>query len=43
MRFGNLDAQTINAFKGLARKVTYTDGIDPTELYTVFRSGILLA
>lgn len=33
MRFGKMDPRTIEAFKGLGRTVTYTDGIEPTELY----------
>ncbi len=33
MRFGVLDPQTIQAFRDLARPLTYTDGIGPTEMY----------
>lgn len=32
MRFGRVNAKTTEAFKALSRKVTYTDGIEPTEL-----------
>jgi hypothetical protein len=33
MRFGRLDARTVNEFKKLSRVVQYDDGIEPTELY----------
>ena len=33
MRFGELQPETILAFQSLSRKVQYTDGIEPTELY----------
>lgn len=32
MRFGQVDAQTVNEFKKLTRTVEYTDGIGPTQL-----------
>lgn len=36
MRFGELQPETIRAFQSLSRKVQYTDGIEPTELYAGF-------
>ena len=33
MRYGKLSAASIKAFKGLARSITYEDGIGPTELF----------
>jgi len=33
MRFGQMDASAIEAFKKLSRPVKYTDGIGPTQLY----------
>jgi hypothetical protein len=42
MRFGKMKTSTIQAFKSLSRKVTYTDGIEPTELYAPFISVIAL-
>ncbi|RDB29689.1 ATP-dependent DNA helicase PIF1 [Hypsizygus marmoreus] len=33
MRFGEMNSKTVSAFTGLTRKVTYSDGIEPTELY----------
>ncbi|KAJ2919332.1 hypothetical protein MD484_g1111, partial [Candolleomyces efflorescens] len=35
MRFGELQPETILAFQNLSRKVQYTDGIEPTELYSM--------
>lgn len=32
MRFGHLTPETVAAFTQLSRKVTYDDGIDPTDL-----------
>ena len=32
MRFGEMDAGTIKAFRNLSREVKYDDGISPTEL-----------
>lgn len=32
MRYGELQESTIQIFKTLDRKVTYTDGIEPTEM-----------
>jgi len=32
MRYGELQESTIQIFKTLNRKVTYTDGIEPTEM-----------
>jgi hypothetical protein len=32
MRFGKMKPSTIQAFKSLSRKVSYADGIEPTEL-----------
>lgn len=37
MRFGRVNAKTTEAFKALSRKVTYTDGIEPTELFSTRR------
>ncbi|KAF9458731.1 hypothetical protein BDZ94DRAFT_69221 [Collybia nuda] len=37
MRFGKMDPKIINSFNGLARAITYTDGIEPTELYSTRR------
>ncbi|KAH6916795.1 hypothetical protein BKA70DRAFT_1091185, partial [Coprinopsis sp. MPI-PUGE-AT-0042] len=37
MRFGKMQPSTIQAFKSLSRKVTYSDGIEPTELYSTRR------
>ncbi|TFY61108.1 hypothetical protein EVG20_g7185 [Dentipellis fragilis] len=37
MRFGQLSPETITRFRGLARPVTYDDGIEPTELYPTRR------
>ncbi|KAF5336912.1 hypothetical protein D9611_003448 [Ephemerocybe angulata] len=34
MRFGTLSPSTIATFKGLSRTVEYTDGIEPSELYS---------
>jgi hypothetical protein len=36
MRFGNLDEVVVQAFKRLDRRVLYTDGIEPTDLYVLF-------
>ncbi|GJE87828.1 ATP-dependent DNA helicase PIF1 [Phanerochaete sordida] len=33
MRFGQLSPEMIKAFRALSREVTYSDGIEPTELY----------
>ncbi|KAI0662490.1 PIF1-like helicase-domain-containing protein, partial [Cubamyces menziesii] len=33
MRYGRMNAETTKAFRDLSREVTYTDGIEPTELY----------
>ncbi|KAI0336180.1 hypothetical protein GY45DRAFT_1238914 [Cubamyces sp. BRFM 1775] len=33
MRYGRMNAETTKAFRDLSRPVTYTDGIEPTELY----------
>ena len=35
MRFGHLEDATVQAFKALARRVEYTDGIEPTDLQVV--------
>ncbi|KAH9945603.1 hypothetical protein B0H21DRAFT_694015 [Amylocystis lapponica] len=37
MRLGNMKPATIKAFQSLSRPVTYTDGIEPTELYPIRR------
>ncbi|EFI28655.1 DNA repair and recombination protein pif1 [Coprinopsis cinerea okayama7 len=37
MRLGNMKPATIQAFRSLSRKVTYKDGIEPTELYSTRR------
>ncbi|TFY70117.1 hypothetical protein EVJ58_g60 [Rhodofomes roseus] len=37
MRFGHLTPETIVEFKKLSRKVTYDDGIDPTDLFPTRR------
>ncbi|KAH7929347.1 hypothetical protein BV22DRAFT_1002943, partial [Leucogyrophana mollusca] len=37
MRFGNLEPETIRAFKQLSRTVTYHDGIGPTQLFPTRR------
>ncbi|THH28278.1 hypothetical protein EUX98_g5905 [Antrodiella citrinella] len=37
MRFGHLDQATINKFRSLSRAVTYTDGIEPTDLFPTRR------
>ncbi|ESK98247.1 dna repair and recombination protein pif1 [Moniliophthora roreri MCA 2997] len=33
MRFGNLDSSIVSSFRALSRKIEYTDGIEPTELF----------
>lgn len=33
MRYGEMSPETAQEFRGLSRKVTYTDGIEPTEMY----------
>ncbi|KAI0733984.1 hypothetical protein C8Q72DRAFT_771378, partial [Fomitopsis betulina] len=37
MRFGHLTPETVAAFTQLSRKVTYDDGIDPTDLFPTRR------
>ncbi|KAJ3575906.1 hypothetical protein NP233_g801 [Leucocoprinus birnbaumii] len=37
MRYGKMQESTVRIFKTLDRKVTYTDGIEPTELYPTRR------
>lgn len=38
MRYGRMQDSTIEIFTGLDRKVVYTDGIEPTELYDFLSS-----
>ncbi|EPT04425.1 hypothetical protein FOMPIDRAFT_1093749, partial [Fomitopsis schrenkii] len=37
MRFGHLTPETVTTFMQLSRKVTYDDGIDPTDLFPTRR------
>ncbi len=43
MRFGQLNPEIIQAFRGLSRKVEYTDGLEPTDLYVSFVYSYLAA
>ncbi len=44
MRFGRMQESTIEIFKSLSRKISYTDGIEPTEMYDChFSLSALLA
>lgn len=42
LRYGNLDDAMVQKFRALSRRVNYTDGIEPTELYPT-RAEVKLA
>ena len=43
MRFGQLSPEMIQAFRGLSREVTYSDGIEPTELSVCVPASMICA